>query len=894
MSYEMNGATLQMEMPAGTGIGANQVIAIETVASVPNEAVQGNKETIEMPAVEQMLDFLHMLAADERIAIEVFTDAPSSKKPTLDPLAKTWGDLTAAEIEKMFEDLQRRNAEGAAVYCAVNEFDGKRKKANLKCIRGVHMDGDGLTDEQIEAVKSRLKPTMVVQSSEPDHVQMYWLLAEGETLDMETAEGINRRLVEWGGDTNATDITRLLRLPGFMHRKYADEGRVYPVTMIECSGVLYTAQELMEAFPPKAKERKASMPTGKPKALDIAGERPTGASGGVGEFGKALVGTFHEPLPETPENIEKVRGMLAALDPDMERSEWMRIVWSVLHLGWDCGVELVREWSQRGKRFTEDGFQNVVGSFDPTRGITFGTLVHYAKEAGWVGDVGGGAVVGASGMTVTNGTWAEPQPMPPKYPVPPKLDTSILPYVLAAYVNDSAMRMQVPPEMIATPLIISLGSVIGKLLAVQPKQSDASWWEYPTFWGVAILPPAMLKSPALNAGTLPIQKLEDFALKQHSLAMLQWNSDERVRKLEIEQKQSEARSAVKKGDTLTAKKLLDAVHAVQPPIRKRYVIQDATPEARLDILTENPNGCMVIRDELDGHMAQLRRDGYESARAQELQFYDGKQDYANDRIKRGSSVAEAPRLSLYGNLQPAKVEKYLRDLKHGGNDDGYVQRLFQLGIQPTLDKEFKLLDLKGDSAAQKAVQTIFDAVAAMPPTISAFGKRMPRMLKFTPDAQSEFNAFLGQLESKLRSGSMNPAQAAHIGKYRGTLPKLALVMAFAEDQNATEINLLALQRAQRLLEFYSQHAKRIYAVDTRSDVLSAYELLERIRKGQVTDGFNPRDDVLRREWDGLSRSAELEAAISLLVKLGYLRETEVATAGRPRRVVHIHPSLLKV
>jgi len=881
MSYGLNEATLQMEMPAGTGIGANQESAIEIVANVPNEVVQSNTETIAKPAIEQMLDYLYMLSPDGKFAIEVFTDATSDKKPDPDPRTKTWGDLSAADVMRMFPDLQRRNADAAAVYCAVNEFNGKRKKANLKRIRGVHMDGDGLTDEQIEAVKSRLKPTMVVQSSTPERVQMYWLLADGQKMDLETAEGINRRLAEdWGGDTNAKDVTRLLRLPGFMHRKYADEGCIYPVKMIECSGVLYMAQKLAEAFPPKPKERKAAK-QGAGDALDIPGKPPAGPTSGM------LQHLVNEPPPETPKNIEMVKSMLAVLDADMERSAWMLIVWSVLSLDWDCGEELACEWSQRGKKFTEEGFQNVVGSFDPTRGITFGTLVHYAQEAGWVGDVVGR-------KAGSEGSWADPLPMPPKYPVPPALDTSILPDVLAAYVNDAAKRMQVPPEMIATPLIISLGSVMGKLLAVQPKQNDASWWEYPTFWGVAILPPAMLKSPAMGAGTLFIQKLEDAALKQHSLEMIQWDSDERVRKLEIEHKQSEARKAVKNGDKLSAKKLLDSVHDIQPPIRKRYVIQDATPEARLDILTENPNGCMVIRDELDGHMAQLRREGYESARAQELQFYDGKQDYANDRIKRGSSVAEAPRLSLYGNLQPAKVEKYLRDLKHGGNDDGYVQRLFQLGIQPTFDKEFKLLDHKGNAAAQGAVQALFDAVAAMFPAVSAFGQRVPLMLKFTLDAQTEFNSFLVELEGKLRSGNMKPVQAAHLGKYRGTLPKLALIMAFAEDQKATAIDLLALRRAQCLLEFYSQHAKRIYAVDTRSDVLSAYDLLERIRKRQVPDGFNPRDDVLRREWDGLSRSAELEAAISQLVKLRYMRDTEVATKGRARRVVHVHPSLLKV
>lgn len=498
----------------------------------------------------------------------------------------------------------------------------------------------------------------------------------------------------------------------------------------------------------------------------------------------------------------------------------------------------------------------------------------------------------ADAVTASQEQWPGLKPLPLKYPSPPKLDTSVLPSALAGYVDDAANRMQVPPEMIATPLIISLGSVIGKLLMVQPKQSDVTWTEFPNLWGVGILPPAMLKSPALNAGAQFIHELETNAQRKHALEMADWESDERVRKLQIEHKNGQAKAAVKVGNSLEAKRLLNEAQAIKPPVRTRYIVQDATPEARLEILVENPNGCMLIRDEFDGHMAQLRREGYENARAQELQFYDGKQDYANDRIKRGSSVAESPRLAMYGNLQPSKVEKYLRELKHGGNDDGYVQRLFQLGIQPTIDGKFVLTDTKPNKEAEANVRAIFQAAASLPVERDALTRRLkPRVLKFDPDAQSMFNEFLVSLENKVRGGISNSMQASHIGKYRGTLAKLALIMAFAEDPTATGIDSLALNRAKDLLAFYNAHAKRIYAVDARGDVVSAHELLARIKKGAISDGFNPRDDVMRREWDGLSKSAEVEGALSVLVSHGYLRDTEVPTSGRARRVIFIHPDV---
>ena len=490
--------------------------------------------------------------------------------------------------------------------------------------------------------------------------------------------------------------------------------------------------------------------------------------------------------------------------------------------------------------------------------------------------------------------WPELQPLPPKYPAPPQMDPDVLPSTLAPYVADCAARMQIPAEMIATPLIVALGSVLGKKAAAQPKGNDPSWYEYGSFWSATVAPPGFLKSPSIAAGTRHIQELDDAAMRRYGLLRIEWESDERVRKLEAEKRLSDAKKAIGNGDRLAAKLLLDANEDVKPPTRTRYIIQDTTPEARLEILAENPNGCMQLFDEMDTHIAQLRKDGFEAARGQELQFFDGKQDYTTDRIKRGSSVAEGPRLSMNGGLQPAKIEKYLRDIKNGGNDDGYIQRVLQLGIQPSFSADYTLTDSEPNHEADEQVRAIFKAADDMPLVRDELtGRIKPRILKFNAEAQALFNTFLVNLENRIRSGKIGGAMmASHAGKYRGTLPKLALLLALAENPAAVSINKVAFDRAYALLNFYLAHAKRIYAVETRGDIVSAHELLARIKKGQVSDGFNPRDDVMRREWAGLTKAGETEGAIAVLVAHGYLREVVTETHGRPRRLLVIHPDLL--
>jgi len=162
---------------------------------------------------------------EARFNIETYTDLPKGvKKPRPDPLLARYPEQSRRQVEALVPELERRNAAGAGVFIAVNEFDGQRSKENLKRIRGVHADMDGASPETLDAIRKMLLPTMEVESSGPANLHFYWLLEEGEDLDQESAEAIHRQLVTLGADKAAIDVSRLLRLPGFRHMKYR-EGR---------------------------------------------------------------------------------------------------------------------------------------------------------------------------------------------------------------------------------------------------------------------------------------------------------------------------------------------------------------------------------------------------------------------------------------------------------------------------------------------------------------------------------------------------------------------------------------------------------------------------------------------------------------------------------------------
>jgi Protein of unknown function (DUF3987) len=488
--------------------------------------------------------------------------------------------------------------------------------------------------------------------------------------------------------------------------------------------------------------------------------------------------------------------------------------------------------------------------------------------------------------------WKELRPLPSPLPPAPTFDIELLPSALRGFVEDVAGRMQVPAEIVATPLLIALGSVIGKKLAIQPRSVDASWYEYPNLWGVSILQPGMLKSPALNEATKFIRELEDLAKRQHEATLMRWQADEALRKIVQKDREADVKKLFKEGKFDEAREL--AQQAQKAPVRRRYIIMDATPEARLRVLGENPNGVMLIRDELSGHIAQLHRDGYEQARAQELQFYDGKFNYEDDRLKREGMFASEPRMAVYGNLQPSKVEALLYDRSQTGKglDDGYLERLFQLAVMPTLSPEYTLNKSQPDEDAEGRVRSIFKAADALQGELDvATGQLKPRKLHFDPNAEGQFDTVFQELERSLRKPGGREQSKSHRGKYRGTIVKLALVLAFCEDSQLPAIPIEALHRAVRLTSFYDRHAKRIYALGEPSDLASAHELLGHLKSGHLKDGFGARD-VEMRKWKRLKTLGEIEGAIAVLCDHGHLLERRNKdTGGAPSRKLFINPAV---
>lgn len=155
--------------------------------------------------------FLAALAPGEtRFTFQTFDDKKERKDRAL-------ARILQGTLDEHLPELTDLNAHGAGVFVMIQEGDGKgRANANVQRIRAVFLDLDGAPFPRRSTIP--LAPHLGVATS-PGRYHLYWRV-DGVPLD--AFKPIQAFLARrYGGDEGITDLARVMRLPGFMHRKNA-------------------------------------------------------------------------------------------------------------------------------------------------------------------------------------------------------------------------------------------------------------------------------------------------------------------------------------------------------------------------------------------------------------------------------------------------------------------------------------------------------------------------------------------------------------------------------------------------------------------------------------------------------------------------------------------------
>ncbi|MGA8872140.1 MAG: DNA-primase RepB domain-containing protein [Candidatus Acidiferrales bacterium] len=132
-------------------------------------------------------------------------------------------DIAVHDFQRWLTD---KNRAGFDIYIGMNTLkDGtySRTKRDIHEIRHVYLDLDYRGSDALKAIQNSdevPKPNFVLDTSPGKH-QVVWKVDGGTPQEAEDLQ--QRMALEFGGDIAATDVSRVLRLPGFANRKYEAE-----------------------------------------------------------------------------------------------------------------------------------------------------------------------------------------------------------------------------------------------------------------------------------------------------------------------------------------------------------------------------------------------------------------------------------------------------------------------------------------------------------------------------------------------------------------------------------------------------------------------------------------------------------------------------------------------
>lgn len=159
------------------------------------------------PDLDHASSFLESLAPGATWSFQTFDDGATNDPRLIRQFHGT--------LQRHAGDLAKLNERGAGIFVTINETDGNgRRKTNITRVRALFVDLDGAP---VEPVQSGPTPAHIVTATSPGKYHAYWRVSD---CPLDACEPALKELIgRYGGDPACSDRNRVLRLPGFWHRK---------------------------------------------------------------------------------------------------------------------------------------------------------------------------------------------------------------------------------------------------------------------------------------------------------------------------------------------------------------------------------------------------------------------------------------------------------------------------------------------------------------------------------------------------------------------------------------------------------------------------------------------------------------------------------------------------
>ncbi len=383
----------------------------------------------------------------------------------------------------------------------------------------------------------------------------------------------------------------------------------------------------------------------------------------------------------------------------------------------------------------------------------------------------------------------------------------------------------------------------------------------------------------------PLEQIEAEAAKQYATDKIRYMAEKDLADLDKTDTKNKVKKLAKNGDRKGALEKLQQSYFVEPlPTRHRLVVNDTSVEKLGELFKQNPNGLILVRDEMSGWLAKLAEEEHQGDRAFYLECFDGNGKYVFDRIGRGTIEIKNCTLSVIGGIQPSKIVPLVRRAMSGTADDGLVQRL-QLTVWPDDFGSWHWIDRAPNAIARTRYYDAFSRLHALSFKTES-GE--PPYFRFTPAAQKLFIQWMERNQAAARTECLYPAMESHLLKMPQTIASLALLFELVDGGNEA-VDEIATLRALTWADYLKSHAERLYSIGGNLGIAGAHLLLK--RKSKLPNPFTARE-VQRKGWSGLDNTNSVNEALEWLVEYYHLRPAEIPTTefgGRSTTQYWWHP-----
>lgn len=318
-------------------------------------------------------------------------------------------------------------------------------------------------------------------------------------------------------------------------------------------------------------------------------------------------------------------------------------------------------------------------------------------------------------------------------------------------------------NFVAASVLTTIGATAGTGLKVV----DGSWANFGQLYTMLYGSPSDSKTPAIKPVVAPLDAMESHYLR-------------------IYHEELEKYKALAKG------KGIDPGPA---PLCKQLLVQNATPEAIIDVLDKNRRGLLVVADEAYNFFRQI--DKYNNGGdfvGQMTETWSNSSLYVNRKGEDIRKVIREPFLAFLGGIQKGNLKKIFP--KYDGT--GFIERW-----------SFCLPNEKPAERAEPAPtiylrwQHLVNEVRDMPPTTLRFDEAAKQYLA---DYERDID-----LEVRRLSSEGAERMASYICKQNYFIRRYAaIVHVLGYNPQPTTITLQEVEYARRLVTFFAEGTKRAY------------------------------------------------------------------------------------